>query len=380
MTENGTHENLLSHLAESFLVRHNRRPTMADIEDDATWRRLYFAKKESERAAAELQRTPGGCSFYIVRRRRFCTHAAADGLGGLCSEHAAAAGSLPADLPARLPEATTGKKRNLGRRMKRMSNPLAVRACAELPDWATAFGNPRLPTVLDIGCAKGRFLSALAQSAEAASALGPFNCLGLELFAPLVQAANASARAAGLRNLHYVAANVNASLPMLLRIPRLEHVCIQFPDPWQEDELKKRVVTPPLVRALACVMRPGGQVFLVSDRWPLAIGMRTTFLAERSGGCGGGGGGGEGAPLFQLHPLHGGAEAADEGWCSPATAAGCGRPSMRKEGAPAAMLAADADASQPADEPAPPGGWLRMRPYFVPTERDKVCEKLWRPV
>lgn len=26
------------------------------------------------------------------------------------------------------------------------------------------------------------------------------------------------------------------------------------------------------------------------------------------------------------------------------------------------------------------GGWLRVRPYGVPTERDKVCETNWKPV
>lgn len=26
------------------------------------------------------------------------------------------------------------------------------------------------------------------------------------------------------------------------------------------------------------------------------------------------------------------------------------------------------------------GGWLRVRPYIVPTERDLVCETHWRPI
>ena len=33
-----------------------------------------------------------------------------------------------------------------------------------------------------------------------------------------------------------------------------------------------------------------------------------------------------------------------------------------------------------AQEAPPEGGWLRVRPYGVPTERDKVCEAKWRPV
>ena len=27
-----------------------------------------------------------------------------------------------------------------------------------------------------------------------------------------------------------------------------------------------------------------------------------------------------------------------------------------------------------------PKKWLKIRPYFIPTERDKVCELKWRPI
>jgi len=128
-------------------------------------------------------------------------------------------------------ESARGRKRNLGRRMKRMSNPLAVRCCATLPEWPSLFSEPERDTLLDIGCAKGRFLHSLATSAAAADALGPLNFLGVELFGPLVVAANAARDAAGLRNLHFVAGNANASLPLLAALPRLRHVLIQARPP-----------------------------------------------------------------------------------------------------------------------------------------------------
>ena len=121
-------------------------------------------------------------------------------------------------------------------------------------------------------------------------------------------------------------------------------------------------MTPPLVRALAAATAEGARVYLVSDRLDLATDMRSSFLAERGADAA--------AALFSLHPLHAGEAASAEGWCP------AGR-RTRKEGQPAAAAAEGAEAAQ--QPPPPPGGWLRMRPYLLPTERDKVCEKLARP-
>lgn len=59
---------------------------------------------------------------------------------------------------------------------------------------------------------------------------------------------------------------------------------------------------------------------------------------------------------FRLHSLHETA-AAEAGW------------GEREDEGPAA-----------AKGPAVEGGWLRLRPYGVPTERDRVCETHWRPI
>jgi hypothetical protein len=133
-------------------------------------------------------------------------------------------------------------------------------------------------------------------------------------------------------------------------------VCIQFPDPWQDDQAAKRVVTPKLVLALAAALPSGGEVFIVSDRRDLALTMRSLFLSAQ---------GDLSQPLFALHSMH-----QSQG----------GEPVQalppRREGRP--LSAAREPAASPA--PPPPGGWLLSRPYGVPTERDLVCEKLWRRV
>jgi tRNA (guanine-N7-)-methyltransferase len=360
----------LAALAESFIARHSRRPEQSDIAADAAWSALYTEKKTREREGAV--RAEGGCSVYIVRRRRYCTHAAADGLGGLCSEHAAAAAPPQPLLPHRVPEADAAAaaaasghavKRNLKRRMKRMTNPRAHAAPVAAPDWGALFADTSLPTLLDIGCAKGRFLAALATSAEFAARHGAHNFVGVEVFAPLADAANSWRDAAGLRNLHYIGANANASLASLA-IPRLQRVCIQFPDPWHDDNAARRVVTPALAALLAASLPCGGEVFVVSDVRRVALQMRTVLLAT-----------GE----FRLHPLHATA-GAQQGWGEPGDSDSDDDPGSRRAGGGARAADAASGSGGHARRAPPDGGWLRLRPYGVPTERDKVCEAKWRAV
>ncbi|MFN7521850.1 MAG: tRNA (guanosine(46)-N7)-methyltransferase TrmB, partial [Aphanizomenon sp.] len=122
---------------------------------------------------------------------------------------------------------------------------------------------PNLPLHLDIGCAKGRFVLKMAQ-------IEPnWNFLGLEIREPLVVEANRIREEMGLKNLHYMFANVNNSLVSLLsNLPsgRLQKVTIQFPDPWFKNRhAKRRVVQPELVTELANYLAVGGVVFLQSD-------------------------------------------------------------------------------------------------------------------
>lgn len=128
-----------------------------------------------------------------------------------------------------------------------------------LPPPAELFTDPDLPLVLDIGCARGRFLLDLAP-------LQPgHNHLGLEIRRPLVEAAEAERIALGLTNLHFLFCNANVSLESwLAALPRglLKRVSIQFPDPWFKlRHHKRRVLQPPLLRAIAAALVPGAELF-----------------------------------------------------------------------------------------------------------------------
>ena len=149
-----------------------------------------------------------------------------------------------------------------------------------LPPPAELFSQPDLPLHLDIGCARGRFLLALAQHQP--------NCnyLGVEIRRPLVDAAEADRQALGLGNLHYLFCNANISLQdWLVALPAglLQRVTIQFPDPWfKQKHQKRRVLQPALLLALAEALGPGRELFIQSD--VLAVITPMVQLIEASGG------------------------------------------------------------------------------------------------
>ena len=161
--------------SRGFEILHSRAPTRSDIEADPSWHLHFDQLRKEERVAAEAASPadggprPGGCAAFIQRRRRFCSHAASGG-STMCSEHllladlkrraetssaAAAAGQATAghnlaqaeagpDLSVLPPLEGGGKKKNLGRRMKRCSNPLAAQHLAPFvppSDWGkVAYG------------------------------------------------------------------------------------------------------------------------------------------------------------------------------------------------------------------------------------------------
>jgi len=132
-----------------------------------------------------------------------------------------------------------------------------------LPPVEQLFADPQLPLHIDIGCARGRFLLALAQQQP------DWNHLGLEIRRPLVAAADAERQELELHNLQFVFANANVSLPgWLAGLPagRLALVTIQFPDPWfKTKHHKRRVLQPGLVDALADALAPGQELLAQSD-------------------------------------------------------------------------------------------------------------------
>lgn len=145
-------------------------------------------------------------------------------------------------------------------------------------DIEAVFADPAKALLLDIGCARGRFLLRMAEAEPA------WNYLGVEIREPLVEEANRLAAEAGLSNLHYAFCNAMLWLDKLLEgIPAgvLQAVTIQFPDPWfKKKHAKRRMVNREMVDTIAKRLAPGGNVFIQTDIEFLADEMFGLFRAD----------------------------------------------------------------------------------------------------
>lgn len=149
-----------------------------------------------------------------------------------------------------------------------------------IPDWSQVFAQPQQSLHLDIGCARGKFLLEMAATNPSV------NFLGVEIRQSLVLEANLKAQQQGFTNLYYLFCNINSSIELLLHsLPQssLNHVTIQFPDPWFKNRhAKRRVVQPELVNALSRYLFDGGIVFVQSDVELVALEMVNTFANHPS--------------------------------------------------------------------------------------------------
>ena len=140
------------------------------------------------------------------------------------------------------------------------------------------FPNPNLPLLLDIGCARGRFLLKMAEIDKTQ------NFLGLEIREILVVEANRLAKVADLSNLHYEFCNAMLNLDKLLeKLPTniLQTVTIQFPDPWfKKKHAKRRMINAELVETIVNHLTDNGRIFVQTDIEFLAEEMFEFFRAN----------------------------------------------------------------------------------------------------
>jgi tRNA (guanine-N7-)-methyltransferase len=159
-------------------------------------------------------------------------------------------------------------------------NPLApyYRQSPKPVDIESVFAEPERPLLLDIGCARGRFLLRMAEADPS------WNYLGVEIRHPLVDEANRIASESGLTNLRYAFCNAMLWLDRLIAgVPEglLQAVTIQFPDPWfKKKHAKRRMVNEEMVDTIARHIALEGRVFVQTDIEFLAEEMFELFRAD----------------------------------------------------------------------------------------------------
>ena len=160
-------------------------------------------------------------------------------------------------------------------RHRKTINPFRFQREIERPDWASMI-EPGQTVEVDLGFGRGEFILEMAQRRPDTF------FVGLELRDYLIEKVEEQIAESGIPNVHVMAANVKEHLPVLFAPGRLSRVYIHFPDPWTKRKRhhKRRMVDANLVETLYTLLRPGGEVHLMTDKEPVGLEMRALFEAH----------------------------------------------------------------------------------------------------
>ena len=124
---------------------------------------------------------------------------------------------------------------------------------------------------LEIGCADAQFLFERAAQDPAR------HYVGLEIREDLVKLVNRRAGALGAP-VHAVFCQAQLHMTEVFAPASVDRVYINFPDPWfKRRHHDRRMVDAALADGIARVGRPGGEVFVQSDVWDIALDAMATF-------------------------------------------------------------------------------------------------------
>ena len=124
---------------------------------------------------------------------------------------------------------------------------------------------------LEIGCADAQFL--FERAARDPSRL----YVGIEIREDLTRIVNRKARAANVP-VHCVFCQAQLHVKEVFPAGSVERVYVNFPDPWfKRRHHERRMVDPALADQIAHALRPGGELFVQSDVWDIALDGMATF-------------------------------------------------------------------------------------------------------
>jgi len=140
----------------------------------------------------------------------------------------------------------------------------------EAASWSEWFLRGGAPTVLDIGCGRGRMLLDYAASRP------DLQILGIEIRKPLVEWISAVIDGESIPNAYALWYSVANGLDFI-EAGSIDHAFYLFPDPWpKKRHVKRRAFTPSFVNMVFRVLRDDGFLYLATDRpdvdaWQLSI-------------------------------------------------------------------------------------------------------------
>jgi tRNA (guanine-N7-)-methyltransferase len=121
------------------------------------------------------------------------------------------------------------------------------------------------PIELEIGCADAQFLF------ERAAVDPTRTYVGMEIREDLVDLVNRRARASKLP-VHAVFCQAQLHMADVLGDTQVDRVYLNFPDPWfKRSQRDRRMIDARLADAIVRAVRSGGDVFVQSDVWDVAL-------------------------------------------------------------------------------------------------------------
>ncbi|HXU60862.1 MAG TPA: tRNA (guanosine(46)-N7)-methyltransferase TrmB [Polyangia bacterium] len=150
-------------------------------------------------------------------------------------------------------------------RVRQHVNPLKsdLLEIADVPRVAAA---PGQPMEVELGAAEAHFLI------DRATADPDTLFVGIEIRRELVEPGNADCARRGLSNVRLVFANMSVDLPRLFAPGSVRRFFLNFPDPWfKSRQHKRRVINPGLIAELAVALQPGGELYVMTDIFALAL-------------------------------------------------------------------------------------------------------------
>ncbi|HXI59899.1 MAG TPA: hypothetical protein VNO55_27720 [Polyangia bacterium] len=131
---------------------------------------------------------------------------------------------------------------------------------------------------VELGSAEAHFLMDRANGHPGRS------CVGIEIRREVVARANKACQAAGLTNVHSVFANISVDMPRLFAPGSVQRFFLNFPDPWWKSrQHKRRVVSAGLIADMVQALAPGGEIFVQTDIFAIALEAMAALEGEGSG-------------------------------------------------------------------------------------------------